>query len=42
LPADEYRNYGEKILRTPDVGAINTELLFKGFQRDSEEHVLHG
>ncbi|MDR1520730.1 MAG: dihydroxyacetone kinase subunit L [Planctomycetota bacterium] len=31
------RNYGEKTLGTPDVGAISTALLFEGFQRGIEE-----
>jgi dihydroxyacetone kinase-like protein len=34
------RNYGEKTLGTPDVGAVSTALLFKGFQRGVEEHIL--
>ncbi|MDR1491075.1 MAG: dihydroxyacetone kinase subunit L [Desulfovibrio sp.] len=34
------RNYGEKTLGTPDVGAVSTALLFKGFQRGIEQHVL--
>jgi dihydroxyacetone kinase-like protein len=33
------RNYGEKTLGTPDVGAVSTALLFKGFQRGIEEQV---
>jgi dihydroxyacetone kinase-like protein len=36
------RNYGEKTLGTPDVGAVSTALLFKGFRRGIEEHVRHG
>ncbi|MDR3175923.1 MAG: dihydroxyacetone kinase subunit L [Desulfovibrio sp.] len=33
------RNYGEKTLGTPDVGAVSTALLFKGFQCGAEEHI---
>jgi dihydroxyacetone kinase-like protein len=36
------RNYGEKTLGTPDVGAVSTELLFKGFHHGIEEYALHG
>jgi dihydroxyacetone kinase-like protein len=35
------RNYGEKTLGTPDVGAVSTALLFKGFRHGIEEHVPH-
>ena len=32
------RNYGEKTIGTPDVGAVSTALMFKGFQLGVEEH----